>query len=109
MDCNGCGNPFCNAGRLMKAWRELRFVLILVAAWTPALLLGYFMPLPWAFIGTGIYVYALYRILLAFGAEIMAKVSAAQMAEMKRTMENVAREIENGAAPPGSPPSGGAA
>lgn len=47
MTCNGCGNPLCNAGPIMRAWRKTVVHRWLFACLLPAFLIGAFMPLAW--------------------------------------------------------------
>lgn len=56
MTCQGCGNPFCNAGPIMRAWRKTFFYRSVAIAFVPAFLIGALMPIPWSIAAFGILV-----------------------------------------------------
>lgn len=81
MSCLGCGNPFCRAGRLYQAYLTARFYLVLGVPFLPPLFFGAFMPLPWAFGATVLYVGAGSQLMLAAGKALINQVSAAKWRE----------------------------
>lgn len=79
MKCQGCGNPFCRAGKLYQALIMWRFYGLLVLLFVPAMGFGSFMPIPWALGATTLYVLALSQMLTAIGKKLFASMARADM------------------------------